>query len=588
MKKYKFSRIFRYFKPYQRLVGTSMILAFLINAAELASPYIMKIAIDEFIIGQKTGVHIQTLGLLYLTAVIAGAFFNYSQVFLLNTIVQKIIFNIRMELFSHLQRMPLAFFDRNSSGRILTRATNDVEALNEMYSGVLVAFFKDIFLLIGIIVVMIQLDLRLAIVSLAIIPVIIGITFFYKGKARQNFKRVRQLIAQINGFFAENISGMKLVQMFNRQSEKYRDFTKLNQEYNRASITEVTLMAIFKPSSELINSLSVAILIWYCTPGVFKSTIAIGVLYAFITYTKKFFEPINDLADKYNLILAGSVAAERIFELLDNQEGIEQPEEGQAITRLVGSIEFQNVWFSYNNQDWVLKNVSFKVNPGETVAFVGATGSGKSTIINLIGRFYEIQKGRILLDGVDLTAFKPNDLRRRIAVVMQDVFLFAGDIKSNIRLANQDISEAEVIKASEYVSADPFIRELPGGYSEEVKERGCTLSSGQRQLLSFARAVVFNPSILVLDEATANIDTNTELLIQASLNRISKDRTTLIIAHRLSTIKNADKIIVIHKGEIHETGLHEELMQQKGIYKSLYDMQFAKGFRKTATKSCNP
>ncbi len=567
-------RILSYFKPYALFVLLNALLAILINVSELANPYIIKVAIDDYIVGHKQGTGIMSIGLMYLGAVVAGAVFSYAQTILLNSIVQRIMYNIRIELFSHIQNMPLSFFDRNSSGRILTRVANDVETLNEMYSGVLIALFKDMFMLIGIVVVMLQMNLKLALLSFSVIPLIIVATYFYNIKARANFKRVRHLIAQINGFFAENISGMKLVQIFNRENEKYREFETLNSEYNKASIMEVILMAVFRPSAELINSLAISILIWYCTPGIFNSVIEIGVLFAFITYSKKFFGPINDMADKYNVIMAGSVAAERIFELMDNNEGIEDIEKGAEIPKVKGEIEFRNVWFSYNNADWVLRDVSFKVNPGETVAFVGATGSGKSTIINLIGRFYEIQKGEILLDGVNIKDIKLSELRRMIAVVMQDVFMFSGDIQSNIRLNNDEISDTEVVEATEYVNAHGFIQSLPGKYHEEVKERGCTLSSGQRQLLSFARAIAFNPAILVLDEATANIDTETEKIIQDSLSRISKDRTTLVIAHRLSTIKDADKIIVIHKGKIRESGRHEELLERNGIYKNLYDMQY--------------
>lgn len=575
MNNVKFMRILAYFKPYIPHVFLCMILALLINGAELANPYIMKIAIDEYIIGGNTSISIVYLGLLYIAAVLGGAVFNYVQVLVLSNIVQRIMHNIRMELFAHIQNLPLSFFDKNSSGRVMTRVANDVEALNEMYSGVLIALFKDVFMLIGIIVVMLQMNLKLALVSFVVVPIIMSVTYIYNKKARKVYKSIRHLISSINSFFAENISGMKLVQIFNREKEKFKEFDSLNTEYNKASMMELILMALFKPAAELINSLAISILIWYCLPGIFDNTIEIGVLFAFITYIKKFFGPINDLADKYNVILSGSVSAERIFELMDTNEGLEDLDKGISISNFKGEIEFKNVWFAYDDKGWVLKDVSFKINPGETAAFVGATGSGKSTIINLIGRFYEIQKGEILLDGINIKDIKLGDLRRCIAVVMQDVFLFSGDIQSNIRLNNDNIKMEDVEKASQYVNADEFIKSLPGGYFEEVKERGCTLSSGQRQLLSFARAIAFKPSILVLDEATANIDTETEKIIQDTLGRISKDRTTLVIAHRLSTIKDADKIIVIHKGRIREMGRHTELLKNGGIYRNLYDMQYA-------------
>lgn len=575
MNRHIFFRILSYFKPYLLPAGLCLLLAAVINGAELAGPYIMKLAIDGVILAEKPEIDIELIGLLYLGAVLVGASTNYAQAIILNTIVERIIHNIRMKLFAHIQAMPLSFFDRNSSGGILTRVTNDVEALHRMYSGVLVALFKDVFLLLGIIIAMFELNIRLTLISFTVIPIIISVTYLYQKRAVKNFKKIRALIARINGFLAENISGMRLVQIFHREREKFREFVQLNHEYNRANVYEVVLMGLFRPAAELINSLGVAVLIWYCIPGIFQSTVEIGVLFAFITYSKKFFGPINDLAEKYNVVLSGSVSAERIFALMDNCEGYEEPEKGLPLPEIKGELEFRHVWFSYNERDWVLKDVSFKVCPGETVAFVGATGSGKSTIINLIGRFYEAQKGEILLDGVNIKHYRLGELRKKIAVVMQDVFLFSGDIESNIRLNSFEISEDEVIQAAEYVGADQFIERLPEKYHETVRERGCTLSAGQRQLLSFARAIAFNPAILVLDEATANIDTETETLIQESLVKVSRHRTTLVIAHRLSTIRNADKIIVIHKGRIREMGRHDELLAKGGIYKSLYDIQYA-------------
>ncbi len=574
MNRYKLLRMLRYFKPYRHILFISICLAFLINAADLASPYIMKIAIDDYIRKHNASVNIVFLGLAYFIAVVAGALLSYAQQILLNTMGQNIMHNIRMELFSHIQHLPMSFFDKNSSGRILTRVTNDVEALNELYTGVIVQLFKDFLMVIGIVFVMFTLNVKLTLVGMSVIPVIVVVTFFYNRRARKNFRIVRGLIGRINGFLAENISGMKLVQIFNREKEKLDEFKELNGEYNRASITEVILMAFFRPSSELINNLAIAILIWVCIPGVFNSAIELGVLVAFIDYVKKFFAPINDLADIYNVIQSGSVAAERIFELMDNNEGYEDLDKGMSLVEVKGEIEFRNVWFAYIGEEWILKDVSFKIRPGETIAFVGATGSGKTTIINLIGRFYEIQKGEILLDGVNIKEYKLSDLRRKIAVVMQDVFLFSGDIKSNIRLNEDSITDEEIKEAAKTVNAHEFIESLPNGYDEEVKERGCTLSAGQRQLLSFARALAFKPSILVLDEATANIDTETEQIIQDSLERASKGRTTIVIAHRLSTIQKADNIIVLHKGRIRESGKHEELLQKNGIYKRLYDMQY--------------
>lgn len=575
LQKNRIIRMLTYFRPFVGLVAMAGLMAVVVNAAELASPYIMKVAIDDYIMGDRTDVSIGVIGMLYFACVLVGSVSNYTHTILLNTIVQKIIHSIRMQLFSHIQRMPLSFFDQNSSGRILTRVTNDVEALNEMYTGVLVALFRDVFLLIGITITMFSLNAKLALVSFSVVPVIMLITALYKPRAVANYRRVRALIAQINGFLAENLSGMRLVQIFNRQREKYREFRELNGRYNEASLLEVKLMSFFRPSAELINNLGISILIWYCAPGVFQSALEVGVLYAFITYIKKFFGPINDLADKVNVILSGMVSADRIFDILDNNEGIEDLDEGSSIPDVQGRIEFRNVWFAYKDEDWVLKDVSFTIDPGQTVAFVGATGSGKTTIINLIGRFYEIQKGQILLDGVDIREYRLRDLRTRIAVVMQDVFLFSGDIVSNIRLDNESITDEEAVRAAQYVNAHHFIEELPSKYHEVVHERGSTLSTGEKQLLSFARAIAFDPSILVLDEATASIDAETEKIIQESLAKISKNRTTLIIAHRLSTIRNADKIIVIHRGRIREIGRHDDLVAANGVYAGLYKMQYA-------------
>jgi ATP-binding cassette subfamily B protein len=568
-------RMLAYVKTALPLLILSMSLALIIILADLINPYITKVIIDDYITKKDTSVNIYLLGGIYFLCSILGAALMYVQVNLLNFMGQKIIHKIRMQVFTHVQSMSLKFFDRNSTGSILTRVTNDVEAISELYSGVIIDLFKDIFMIIGIVGAMLLMNWRIALVNFCVIPIIVVITLLFNIKAKANFRWVRSLIARINAFFAENISGMKLVQIFNRQKEKYNEYKTINDEYNKAAVTQVMLNAIFRPSSEFINSLVISVLIWFCTGDILNSVLDFGVLYAFITYSKKFFSPINDLADKYTTIQAGRVSAERIFELLDNQEFSEDVTSGKHIPDIKGEIEFKNVWFAYVDEEYVLKDVSFKINAGDTVAFVGATGSGKSTIINLMGRFYDIQKGEILLDGVNIKEYRLDELRKSIAVVMQDVFLFAGDIKSNIRLNNPAITDSQVEEAAKYVNANVFIQDLRQKYDEPVTERGSTLSAGQRQLLSFARAVAFNPPLLVLDEATANIDTENEQIIQESLKKISKDRTTVIIAHRLSTIKNADNIIVIHNGEIHEMGKHDDLLQQDGIYRKLYDIQLS-------------
>ena len=596
-------RMLAYFKTAVPLLLLSMFLVLITITADLMNPYITMLIIDQYIVesiaGREPGVDIYLLGGAFLILAVLGGTLQYIQVNLLNYTGQKIIHKIRMQVFTHVQKMSLKYFDRNSTGSVLTRVTNDIEAISELYTSVVINLFRDIFILAGIVIAMLSINRDIALVNFAVLPLIIFITVFFNHFAKKNFRWTRALISQINAFFAENISGMKLVQIFNRQKEKYEEYEKLNDEYNRATVQGVYLSAIFRPSNEFINSLVVSVLIWFTARSILGGDLEFGVLYAFITYSRRFFAPINDLADMYTTIQSGRVSAERIFELLDSHEFAEDTEAGQSVPTINGEIEFKNVWFAYvhneengengeNEEDrgnkndtddveweWVLKNVSFKINAGQTVAFVGATGSGKSTIINLMGRFYDIQKGEILLDGVNIKDYKLNELRRSIAVVMQDVFLFAGDIKSNIRLNNLQITDEQVHEAARYVNADAFIQGLRGKYDEPVMERGSTLSAGQRQLLSFARAVAFDPPLLVLDEATANIDTENEEIIQESLKKISQNRTTVVIAHRLSTIKTADNIIVIHEGEIKEMGSHDALLQNDGIYKKLYEIQFS-------------
>jgi ATP-binding cassette subfamily B protein len=563
--------MFRYFVPFMPLLLLSMLLAALINAADLVRPMIIEYVINRFVSGDGV-LSIYVLAFGFFGVVFFGQCCSFAHAWFLNTMGQRIIHNIRMDVFSHIQHMPFRFFDRNASGTILTRATNDVEALSGFYTDVVVALFKDVIMLAGLAAIMLIRSPKLAGVSFSIIPLIILITIWYNKKAKENFRWVRRLTGQINAFFAENISGMRLVQLFSREKEKYGEFKGINDEYNRASVLGVRLNAFFRPVAEFINNIAITLLIWVCARDVINGITDVGTLYLFIDYSKRFFNPINDLADKYGTIQSGSVSAERIFELLDDDEGYEVLERGTRAENILGKIEFRNVWFAYIDEEWVLRDVSFVINPGETAAFVGATGSGKTTVINLICRFYKIQKGEILIDGINIEEYSAESLRANIGVVMQDVFMFSGDINSNIRLNNDNISDLEIVEAAKYVNAHPFIQKLPHGYKEPVKERGLTLSSGERQLLSFARAVAFKPKIMVLDEATANIDTENELIIQSSLEKISKGRTNIVIAHRLSTIKNANTIIVLHKGKIRETGTHEELLGMNGIYKRLYEL----------------
>ena len=567
-------RLMAYFKPFILLLLVSVVLAFLLNAAVLAKPYIIKLVIDDYIVkGNYDMGSIWLLGILYFLMVLLGSGLGYLQTNILTYVGQKIMFNIRNRIFEHIQKMSMSFFDKNSTGRILTRVTNDVEALNELFSGVMVDLIRNFIMVAGIIIMMFTLDVRLAFVSISCVPIIVAIMVIYRIAARKNFIKMKGLLAKINGFLAENISGMKLVQIFNREREKHEELRKLDGEYFKCSLREVILNSFSRPVIDIVNNLTIAVLIIFCMGRILAGTLEIGVLFAFIAYIKQFFEPISEISEKYTSIQSAIVSSERIFDILDKQDTQEDLMAGKPAGRFEGGIEFENVWFAYEGEAWVLKDVSFRIKPGETVAFVGATGSGKTTIISLMMRFYDIQKGRILIDGQDIREYRLEDLRRQICVVLQDVFLFAGDIRSNIRLNNDKISDEDIVNAARYVSADGFIESLPGKYEEEVKERGCTFSAGQKQLLSFVRAVAFNPAVLVLDEATASIDTGTEQAIQEAMSKISQGRTSVIIAHRLSTIRNAHKILVMHKGRIRETGKHDELMELGGIYCRLYRAQ---------------
>lgn len=519
-----------------------------------------------------------TISLLFVLTIVIAFGLNYGQVYLLQWTSQRIIFNIRQQLFSHVEKLSLSFFDKNPVGRLVTRITNDVETLNEMYTGVLVNLFKDLFMLVGILAVMMQMNFKLAMYSFTVLPFVIISTIIFRKAAREAYRNVRLRLARLNATIAENISGIKIVQIFNQEKKKFSEFDQINQSYYRATRQELLAFAIFRPVMEIISSMGLAVIIWFGGREVIQGSIEFGVLFAFISYIQQFFRPILDLTEKYNILQSAMASSERIFLLLDEKESIPNPEKPAPLGNVKGAIEFRNVWFAYNQEDWVLRDVSFTINPGETIAFVGATGAGKSSIISLLCRFYDIQKGQILIDGQDLRTLDKYELRKKIGVVLQDVFLFTGDIKSNIRLNNPDITDQEIRDVAKYVNADQFIINLPNGYDEPVTERGSTLSAGQRQLLAFARTLAFDPAILVLDEATANIDTETEILIQDALKKLIKGRTTLVVAHRLSTIQHADKIIVLHKGKIREMGNHQELLAKEGIYYKLYQLQYKEDF----------
>jgi ATP-binding cassette subfamily B multidrug efflux pump len=527
---------------------------------------------ELFLLRREDLAGVRMMALLFLVILILSFIANFSQVYLIQYTGQKFMFDLRMRLFSHLQGLSVAFFDRNPVGRLVTRVSNDVEVLSEMFSSVLITFFKDVFMLIGIVLIMLRLNARLALVSFAVIPLIVYVTMYFRIKVRDAFRLVRLRIAKINASLQENISGMMVVQMFTREGENYRRFAKINHDYFLANMRQIVIFAVFRPMIEVISAAAIALVIWYGGGQVLLEAISLGTLVAFLSYVQMFFHPIRDLSEKFNTLQAAMASSERIFLLMDSRETIPDPPE-PSTNEIRGAVEFNNVWFSYGAEN-VLRDVSFKVEPGESVAIVGATGAGKTSIINLIERFYDVGEGVITIDGVDIREYAKSDLRSSIGLVMQDVFLFAGDVEENIRLGNTSISEENLKKAAEYANASKFIEGLDGGYSAEVKERGVTLSAGQRQLLSFARALAFEPPILILDEATSNIDTETEALIQDALGRLMKGRTSIIIAHRLSTIQKVNRIIVLHKGRKVEEGTHQELLKKRGIYYRLYQLQY--------------
>ncbi|MGV8981958.1 ABC transporter ATP-binding protein [Clostridium sp.] len=566
-----FKRLLSLTKPYINKIILAALCVTIVNAAELLKPYILKLVIDDFLIKKvsQTGIYsITSMGILYFIIVAIGGLSSFTQVNLINKSGQEIMRNLRRRVFRTIQFLPLSYLDKTSSGRLITRATNDVEAMSEMYTDVIISLFKDVFLLLGIVYAMLALDVKLALISFSVVPIMFLIIFLLKNKIRNNFTKMKNLIGRINGFMAENISGMKIIQIFAGEKEKNDEFLKLNGEYLKSTLFQVRMNSILRPAADIFQSLAVALILWYSMSKIANHTIEIGVLFAFTTYIKQFFNPISDLADNYTTIQSALVSAERIFELLDEEDSLEDLDEGLSIEHLQGDIEFKNVWFSYNNSEWILKNISFKVKKGETFAFIGETGAGKTTIISLISGFYKIQKGEILIDGININNIKKRDLRKGISVVLQDVFLFSGDVKSNIAL-NDNISEKVLINSLKTTCALDFVNDLPGGIHSAVMERGATFSAGQKQLLSFSRALAHSPSIFILDEATANIDTHTEKLIQKVIEEMAQDRTTLIIAHRLSTIRNADKIVVLKHGEIVEVGNHQELMENGGYYKDM-------------------
>jgi ATP-binding cassette, subfamily B, multidrug efflux pump len=566
-------RLLGYVKPYKHFVIFAILMNIIVAALGPIRPYLTKIAVDDYIANSDYN------GLLIISIALFGslifqAVIQYFLTYFTQYLGQKTLYDLRTQIFNHIQKLALKFFDRTPIGRLVTRATNDVEALGELFSSGIVMVFSDIFIIFWILGFMFFMDFSLSIVTLSVLPVLIYGTFLFRRKARESYRDVRLHLARLNSYMQEHVTGMSVVQIFNKENDELKKFAAINSDYRQVNIKSIFYYAVFYPSVELLSSIAIGLIIWYGGGEVIQGTLTIGVLFAFIQYTEMFFRPIRDLSEKYNIMQTAMASSERVFKLLDNQTMIRNPENPVKLENVNGKIEFKNVWFAYNNDDFVLRDISFNINPGERIAIVGHTGAGKTSIINILTRFYDISKGEILLDGVNIEKLDKRELRKHVSIVLQDVFLFSGDIKSNISLHDEEISDERILEAARIVGADKFIEDLPQKYDEEVKERGATLSVGQKQLISFARALAYNPKILILDEATSSIDTESEHLIKKAIEKLLVGRTAIVIAHRLSTIQNADKIIVLHKGEIRETGNHQQLLAKKGIYYKLYQLQY--------------
>ncbi len=566
-------RLLTYVKPYKKYVVFAIILNILVAALGPLRPYLTKVAIDNYI------VHSNYKGLMLIAALLFGslllqAVVQYFLTYYTQYLGQKTLYDIRMQIFEHTQKLALKFFDKTPIGRIVTRATNDVESLSELFSSGIIMVFSDVFIIIWILVFMFSMDFSLSLVTLSVLPVLIYGTFLFRKKVRESYRDVRFHLARLNSYMQEHVTGMSVVQIFRKEKDEFKKFSGINADHRDANIRSIFYYAIFFPSVELLSSIAVALIIWYGGGEVVQNSIQIGDLFAFIQFTEMFFRPIRDLSEKYNILQTSMASSERIFKLLDNKTFIENPPNPIKLHDVKGDIQFKDVWFAYDDENYVLKNINLKINPGETVAIVGHTGAGKSTLINILTRFYDINKGSILIDGIDIRKVDKRDLRKYISIVLQDVFLFSGTIQSNINMDNEEIGMEKIIDAAKTVGAHKFISSLPNQYDEEVKERGATLSVGQKQLISFARALAYDPKILILDEATSSIDTESEQLIQTAIEKLLVGRTAIVIAHRLSTIQNADKIIVLHKGEIKEIGNHQELLAKRGIYYKLYQLQY--------------
>lgn len=567
-------RLITYMKPYAHWVIFALFLVLCLTGFDLYRPMLVGDAIDTFGADGDYDIIIDT-AIKYAVVLALSVIFNIAQTWILQKAGQNIILEIRKDLYRHIQSLGSRYFDITPVGKLVTRVTNDVEALNEMYSGILVQLFRNIVKIAGLAGVMIALDVKLAAVSFVLMPVVIGLTVLCQKIARNIYRLYRTRLTDLNTFLSEHLSGMKIIQIFGRQERKFEEFHDKNTKLYRAFYREMLMYAVFRPLIYILSILSLMIVLWFGSKNVFDSAISIGTLYIFSNYIRSFFDPIQELAEQFSTLQSSVASAEKIFSVMDEDEFIPEIENPQKPDRIIGKIEFDHVWFAYDGKNYVLRDVSFVINPGEKVAFVGATGAGKSSILNLIGRYYDIQKGHIYIDGIDIRELSKKQLRSAIGQMQQDVFIFEGDVAGNIRLNDNEITDEQIKKAAEYVNASHFIEKLPNGYHEPVTERGATFSAGERQLLSFARTLAHNPSILVMDEATANIDTETEILIQEALEKLMDGRTTIMVAHRLSTIQHADCIMVMHKGCICERGTHQELLEQDGVYRKLYELQIS-------------
>ena len=567
-------RLLGYLRPHRRAVVIALVSIIGYSVLQLAQPYLTKLAIDDHITtGNLEGLDRIAFALL---VVLVGSFIlEYLQTFTMQMMGQRIMYDLRMEIYRHLQRLDVRFYDRNPVGRLMTRVTTDVDTLNDLFASGVISVFRDVFTLFGIMVVLVVMDWRLALLAFSVLPFIAWVTHWFRRNARDSYRQVRGWIAKINAFLQENITGMATVQVFGRERRNYEQFDHINSGHRDAHVASIVYYATFYPAIELLGSVATALLIWYGGGRVVQGMVELGALVAFLQYSQRFFKPISDLAEKFNVMQSAMASSERIFDLLDTPPLVTSPPDAKSQPMPGGGhIRFEHVWFAYRDEEFVLRDVSFEVSPGERVGVVGATGAGKTTLINLLMRFYDVNQGRITIDGVDIREMKLDALRKQFGLVLQDVYLFSGTIRENIRLGHKEIGDEEVRAAAASVRADRFIERVADGFDGKVAERGTTLSTGQRQLLSFARALAFAPDVLLLDEATSSVDTDTEHLIQNALRTLMRGRTTIAIAHRLSTVQDMDKILVFHKGELREIGNHLELLAQRGLYHTLYQLQY--------------